>query len=108
MADEAIVQRGEVLRLSLEVESGDPATIASIAFRMRRLAFGEPTGDAIALASTFVAAAGGTAAHWLVTLADTSTLAAGHYAVDARYVIAGEAYITDPCPVRIAEGPSSP
>lgn len=110
-----IRQRGETIRLSPYVASGDGAEVASVSARLRKLAAGQripqpndPPGTPFTVASRL--ASDDLPAGWEITIdaATSATLAPGIYTVDLKLILtSGETVITDPATVELKE-PATP
>lgn len=88
--------RGEPIQLAREVVSGDPAGYTVTARLKATKGRVVPAASAPAVADfdvTFVAAAGGEPARWLLTIpaATAAGLAPGSYVTDVRFALAGVA-----------------
>lgn len=105
-----VFARGATIQVLLDVIEGNPAAIASIEARLRKLKPGKVTLDAAApIAAVFDvssrAASPDVPAGWTLTIdeATSISLAAGSYLADAKIVVAGGTITTDPVRVQITE-----
>jgi len=110
-----IFQGGVSISLALDVVSGDPAIVGTVTAAMKPVAAGRVTADpTTAVAAnfdvSFVAAAGGEPARWLLGLspAVSATLTPGHYAADAWLVVGGGVAITETVAIRIRPSVTTP
>lgn len=105
-------QRGEPIIIGRRVLSGDPTgyTVTALLKQTRgQVLPPAETPVAAEFEVQFEAAAAGVGARWMMIIPGevSADLQAGHYVVDARFAIDGEAaYITDPAFITLTESVS--
>jgi hypothetical protein len=102
-------RRGSTFTLGLRVKTGAVSGNEVVSCWLKKAINGKSPGDdvdpAAVLTTTFVAASGELAAHWLFvgTPEQSIDLAPGQYVADARIGIAGSIIQTDPVLIEVVE-----